>query len=237
MDYGKAFSFVFEDEKWVSKVLIAGLLAMFSFFIIPIFPLVGYLAELLQNVARGDPRPLPEWDNIGAKFTKGLSVFVIGLVYSLPLILVSCCFVGLTSVLGANTGSSPRSGGDTGSNLAGLLGLCFGCFAFIYVLVLTVIAPAAITRYAVADRVADAFKLADVVAYIRSNVGNYIVAILLGLVAGFIAQFGAIACFIGLFFTTAWAQMVQYHLLGQVYRNSLSPSAPGMGAMPVTPAM
>ena len=28
MDIGKAFSFVFEDEKWISKVLLGGLIEM-----------------------------------------------------------------------------------------------------------------------------------------------------------------------------------------------------------------
>ncbi len=50
MDIGKAFSFVFEDEKWVSKVLLGGL-----FFCIPIinFAVIGYMIKVAQNVAQG----------------------------------------------------------------------------------------------------------------------------------------------------------------------------------------
>ena len=42
------------------------------------------------------------------------------------------------------------------------------------------------------------------------------------LFAGFIAEFGVIACFIGLLFTMMWAYLVIAHVLGQVHRESLA---------------
>ena len=48
MDIGKAFGFVFEDEEWVSKVLIGGLI-----FLIPLigqFAVIGYSFKVAQNV-------------------------------------------------------------------------------------------------------------------------------------------------------------------------------------------
>lgn len=238
MDYGKAFTFFTEDERWVTKLLIAGLLVMFSWLIIPIFLLLGYTTEVLQNVAHGNPRPLPEWDNVGAKFAKGLSVFVIGIVYALPLILFACCFVGLTSVLSGSS-SGARGSNDTGNTIVSLLSICFACFALLYSIVVAVMAPAAITLYAVTERLGAAFKFREVLAYIQRNASNYLIALLLGIVAGFLAQFGAIACFIGVFFTTAWSQVVQNYLLGQVYFNSLNPPPPAPSPVltPTSPAM
>ena len=65
MDIGKAFSYVFEDEQWISKVLIGGLLIW-----IPIvnFAVFGYMIKVAQNVAQGNPRPLPEWGEFGDHF-------------------------------------------------------------------------------------------------------------------------------------------------------------------------
>ena len=83
MDIGKAFGFVFEDEKWVSKVLLGGL-----FFLIPIvnFAVIGYMLKVAQNVAQGNPRPLPEWGGgeFGNHFMRGLHGIVIQIVYQLP---------------------------------------------------------------------------------------------------------------------------------------------------------
>jgi hypothetical protein len=70
MDLGRAFGFFFEDENWLNKVLIGGLLQ-----IIPIvgqLALLGYLFEVARNVAQGNPRPLPDWSDLGTKLVKGV---------------------------------------------------------------------------------------------------------------------------------------------------------------------
>ncbi len=89
MDIGKAFSFVFEDEKWVSKVLLGGVL-----FFIPIVNLAvfGYMLKVAQNVAQGNPRPLPEWGEFGEHFIRGLHWLAIQIVYQLPTIILYALF-------------------------------------------------------------------------------------------------------------------------------------------------
>ena len=64
LDIGKAFTYVTEDPKWVSKVLIGGGLIIAGFltlvgwlFTLPVVG--GYLILLLRNVIAGQPQPLP----------------------------------------------------------------------------------------------------------------------------------------------------------------------------------
>ena len=81
MNISKAFSFVFEDKKWVSKVLIGGLmvLAMFTVVLAPL--IVGYFWRIVKNVIKGEGEPLPKWENIGDLYIKGLFVILIMLIY------------------------------------------------------------------------------------------------------------------------------------------------------------
>jgi hypothetical protein len=67
-----------------------------------------------------------------------------------------------------------------------------------------------------------AFQFGELFSFISSNIANYIVAIILIGVAGFVAGFGVIACVVGLLFTMFWAYMVMAHVLGQVQRESLA---------------
>jgi len=99
MDIGKAFTFPFEDEDWVKKLIIGAVLM-----IVPIanFITIGYMLRTLRNVAEGREKPLPEWDQWGDDFMKGLLVVVAGFIYSLPIVLVSV----ITDILGAVLGSA-----------------------------------------------------------------------------------------------------------------------------------
>ena len=90
MDIGKAFSFVTEDERWVSKLGIGALIAFFSFLIIPIPLLWGYMVGVARNVKDGVPDPMPEWDDWGRLYKDGLAIIVAQLVYTLPFWLLSC---------------------------------------------------------------------------------------------------------------------------------------------------
>ena len=87
MDVGKSIGYVFEDKKWTNKLLIGMLVS-----IVPIvnFALFGWVIDIMRNVSQREPMPLPEWDNFGDKFVKGAILFVVGLIYSLPALLITC---------------------------------------------------------------------------------------------------------------------------------------------------
>ncbi|MBC7256387.1 MAG: DUF4013 domain-containing protein, partial [Chloroflexi bacterium] len=115
MDIGKSFTYVFDDEQWVQKVVIGALLLLAS--IIPIVNIftalvvVGYALRVLKNVSDGAERPLPNWDNWGEDWIKGL-LFVLGmLIYALPAILVGGIAAIITAITAGKSGE-PSGGAN-----------------------------------------------------------------------------------------------------------------------------
>ncbi|NIN64040.1 MAG: DUF4013 domain-containing protein [Anaerolineae bacterium] len=211
LDIGRAFTYMFDDESWIMKIVIGGIL-MF----IPIvnFMALGYMLEALKRAADGMEIPMPEWDDFGGKFVKGLVLLVIGLVYMIPIWVLACLVGGL-----AGLGSAAES--DALVNMASLLNACASCLYLIWMIVVWLIMPAAYIRYAVTGEFMSAFQFGELFSFISSNIANYIVAIILALVAVLVAYLGLIVCFIGVLFTMFWAYLVIAHLLGQVQRESL----------------
>lgn len=205
MDLGKSFGFVFEDQDWVKKLLLGGVIS-----IVPILGLaaVGYMLRTLKNVAAGAPRPLPEWDDLGGDFVKGLVTVVAGFIYALPLLVL---FVPVV-VLGALAGQNSNS--DAGGLLV-MAGVW--CLAVPYGLILSAWLPAATARFALDGDLGAFFRFGEIWGLIRRNLGNYIIALLVYMVVSQVAaMIGAIALGIGAVFTGFWATLFYAHLLGQV---------------------
>jgi hypothetical protein len=170
---------------------------------------------------------LPEWADFGAHFMKGLYAFVGILVYFLPAILIYCCIFGLQ--IGASAIVGSVGGRDAGSNVAGIIGIlsiCLNCVLGLYSLVagLTLYAP--LTRFAMSANQLNIFwDFRNNFDFIMKNLSNYVIALLVGLVASFVAQFGIILCVIGVIFTLFWAYMVQAFLFGQLWKNRVASAA------------
>jgi hypothetical protein len=210
MDIGRSFTFVFDDEEWIKKILIGGILT-----IIPIvnFVVFGYFLDTLKNVIDGHELPLPELD-FGDQFMKGLMFFLASLIYAIPIIVLSI----MIAVVGAIMGGA---GDEAAQGVAGLCALGGNCIIFIYALALAVILPAACILYANSGEFGAFFRFSEIISLITSNVGSYIVALLVAWVASMVAGLvGSIACGVGIFFTSFWSYLVVAHLLGQFYTST-----------------
>jgi hypothetical protein len=215
MDFGKAFTYVFEDPDWIKKVLIAALFSLIP--IVGTFVTMGWSMEAGQRVIRQDPQALPEVD-FGKHLGQGFRVFLIYLVYSLPLLLFYVPIILITALAG--------QGDDTTMNsLIVIISLCCGGLMILYGLVLMVVLPAAMGNYLATDQVGAAFRFGEVIGLLRAAPGAYLMVLLGGLITGTIASLGSIACGIGVVATSAYAAVVMGHLIGQSYRAAIANGA------------
>jgi hypothetical protein len=215
MDIGKSFTFVFEDEEWITKILIAAAILLVGtiFSWVLAIPLIlasallgGYGMEITRRVIRGDFNKLPEWDDWGTLLIDGIKVAVIGIVYALPLIVVALCFTPVLAVLS-----------DSAEALGTLVGVFLGCIVFLYTIVLSIIAPAAIAFYAAADDLSAAFRFGEILTFVRNNLSTYLITFIMTWVAGLIGDLGSLVCGVGWLATVPYATLVTFHLYGQAY--------------------
>ena len=223
MDFGKAFSFVFEDEEWLKKVGLAGLISL--------IPLIGQLVvlgwgiEVTRRVIHNHPEPLPDWDDFMGYLVKGLQVLVIGVVYMLPVIVIQGC-TGILPFL--NLGGN----GDALATAVAIFVACFGCLTFLYAIFAGLIIPAAMSNFAAKDELKAAFSFGEIFGMVRDNIGPFAMVLLGSLLSGFAASLGVIACVIGVVFTSAYAYAVNGHLMGQAYNVAVPGAASGAVVVP-----
>lgn len=220
MDIGKAFTYVFDDENWLTKILLGGLFSLLSLILIGIPFVLGYMVEAVKNVMDGVPSPLPEWDNLGEKFVKGLMLALLLLIYQIPNVLLQCVPSGAAIAL------AQAADPETAENVMLVINSCQGCFSIVWGLLVAAITPAVFIKYALTEDFMVGFRFGELFDVIKADVGSYIIAILLTWVAGIVAFIvGLIGLCIGVFFTGFWSRLVQAHLYGQLYRSISAESA------------
>ena len=217
MDIGRSFTFVTEDEDWLRKVLIGGLISLIP--IVGQLYLVGYALQVIKNTIEGRPVPLPEvTEDFGDKLLKGLLVLIIGFVLFLPVIIAGSISGIGSAILGS---LAETQAAETAGILMTLWGVCFGCVTFLLSLAISLLLPFALGKYAETEQFGDAFKLGELFDLLKANLGPAIIAILVSAAAGIAAGIvGSILCGIGFFFTGFYAQLISAFLYGSVYREA-----------------
>src|SRR5437867_376022 len=102
LDLGQGFRFFFEDPDWVKKILIGGVFMLLSSLIVGGIFVAGYGVHVLRRVVKGEPRPLPEWDDLGRFFGDGLRAFGLYLLHLLAVSLVPAAFGCLIALMGGS---------------------------------------------------------------------------------------------------------------------------------------
>lgn len=230
MDFGKAFSFMFEDPDWLRKLgigtavgAVSILLMPFLIGLIPLFMLMGYTIDVLRNVMHGDERPLPEWQDWGGFLSRGFKVVAATFIWALPAVLLM-----IPLVIGSLLMDQSQGAEAIGLTIV----CCASCLFLIWVLFVTLITPAIYIRIAETDEFTSAFNFGQMWQFTRDNLGNVIVALLLvyvvaGLIAAVLGFVGFLALVVGAIitipFATLWQYLVQGHLFGQIARYSVTP--------------
>jgi hypothetical protein len=221
IDFARCFTFVTEDPAWVTKILIGGVFTFASSFLVGAFFVAGYWARVLRRVAAGEPRPLPDWDDLGGIFTDGLPIVGLYVVYGLAAVVVlgipTVAVLGLTAAAGAfaHHADGVRSGLEA-LGAAGFAAL-YGIFALL-ALVANLFFPAILARAAFSNRFREGFAWPQIVAFLRANLANYVLALLAYFVASFASQLGLLLCCVGIFPAIFWAHLILAHALGDAIR-------------------
>jgi hypothetical protein len=185
---GRAFSFMFEDKGWLGKIVIGGLFCLLSLVVVGIPFVFGYMLEMTKRSSENKEIPLPEWDNLGDKFIRGLVYFVIILIYSLPGLILY--FIP-----------------------------CIGSFCLgpLWCLVILFVMPYITVKYSLTGNFGDAFQFNEIVNFIKLNLTNVFIVVLLSIALSVISHFGALLLIVGIFFAWFWAILGISYLYGQLY--------------------
>jgi len=217
MNFGLAFSYVFKDkDQWFKKIALPALCSLIP--IVGPFILMGWGLKATQNVIEGnEENALPNLD-FGADLGRGFMVFLITLIYQLPIAIIS----GIAGALFGIGGGMD----EVGRTVLFILGGCGGLIAILVGLLFAFMGMAGVANYAAKGNFKAAFEFKTIFGLLKKSFVSWLlVAVGYILAMGIIAPLGTIVCVIGALLTSAYGTAIVSHLLGQAYNKSYSPAA------------
>lgn len=241
MQFGKPFSFVFEDPDWLKKLAILALLGFAqlipvigSLFMAAVFS--GVMIDIVRKVINKQTPTIPNLD-IGKQFMDGLKIWVVTIVYSLPAIVLGIIIAIIAAVggVGGAMGANNNNGGAAGAVgiIVIILISCIGLIMALYGLLLAFITPAFYGRYAQYGTIGAALNFREVfkaafkkpVPYLLALLGVIVLSIIGGIVIPILSGIGAIALGIGSLYGmalgTLYICLATGHFYGQAYSESV----------------
>jgi hypothetical protein len=208
MELERAFTHIWEDEDWLTKVAIAAALTLTG---IGGLAVLGWASELSRRVANGEPDTLPTWDRIGDYFIIGLKYFGVTFVWSLPVVLPLVVFaIATTGTTLVMEDPTPMVA------VLSILNICLIGFFMLYIVAMSLIIPPLWVLLAEGMPFGEAVRPKNAWGLFKANAGGFLVAMLISwLVASVLGSVGAILCLVGTFFASAISQLVLAHLIGQ----------------------
>ncbi len=213
LDVWRSLEYVFDDPRWLKKILTGGLVVFLSPLILPYFVLLGYMGEVVKAVARGRDCELPEWGSLKGKFELGARLIALRLVYLIPLLVV----LAATSLIGI-------FGGEVVGNHL-LEGLLLTLFTFGWLLACMVFILIKLTRPSFDGILATTGSLEkglDVITVIHDVIerrSQYFIALAVSLLlVPLVMLSGFFFFFVGIFFTSFYALLISAHVTGQLSR-------------------
>jgi hypothetical protein len=236
MDFVKALTFVTDDPRWKEKVAIGAALALLSGLIVPAIIIIGYTLRLTQNMRKGELLPLPEWDDWSGDLVRGFKLFVVYLIWALPLILVA-----IPMTVGGIMADSDGFAQTLGVTI--VVGAV--CLTAIYGIFVTLMTPGFVLWFARDEEIRSGLQLSEIFEWTRVHLVDVILFMLAYIVASFVISMvagiaGVLLCIVGLIVTIPVATFItyvyQFNLLGQIAYKDSSGRAYYQPVMPSTPA-
>lgn len=218
MNFGKSFTYIFDDQRWLEKLVIPLLVTLIP--VIGSMVVAGYLMHVTRNVAEHQAEPLPALE-FGADLARGFKAFVANLCYGLPIMVVS-------TLLFLPVAMTQNNSDISGWGIA--LAILGGLLILVYALLLTVLMPPVNANLAVKERIGAAFEFKEIFRMLRNNFKAWLIVIGGSILCSvIIAPLGGIVLAIGAIITGFYAQLIIAHLTGQAYAHSQTPG--GQGAL------
>lgn len=170
MNIGDAFSAIFHDRDWTTKLIIAGIIAFFTAItswlllgLVGAIILAGYQVEIVRRVRSGNAAVLPLWQDFGAFFSEGAAALLAYAIYMLPLMIF-----GIAAGL---------FGGVLGDAITGTIAIMMiSCFlaplSIIYFLFVTAMHAIAMGMYANDPQPSAFFRLTDLFETVIAQSGT-----------------------------------------------------------------
>lgn len=219
-----AVRFVFEGPDWKNNMLLGSVLML-----IPIAGPIcfcGWMAEAHQRLVRRHPQPLPKFDfsDFGHYLSRGVMVFLVNLVMTLPFLMVFYALL-IGVVFGAIA-----IGAATDEPLAAVaVGGVAGLFTFLIMIAVSSVMNAAMTRAELTEDFGKSLNFGPMLGYARSTFARFFVKqLVFGLIGAGIILLGALACYIGMYPALFVLQAASMHLRWQLYDDHV-----GRGGEPI----
>jgi hypothetical protein len=209
MEFGRAFSYQFRDPDWLKKLIIPGLVTLIP--LVGQFFIMGWMLETTRRVIYREMDLLPELD-FGANIGKGFKAFLITLAYTIPIFVIMLPFILISSL-----GTTLDLDESTMSTVVMVFSVCCGGLAIIYGIVVGFVMPAALGNFVVKGQASAAFKFKEIIALVKAAPVAYLLTLVGGWIAGFIASLGSVACGLGVLLTMPYSMSMMGHLYGQAY--------------------
>lgn len=214
----EGLSYPAKGENALGRNLIGGLLVAFSFLIIPGLAYYGYLVAVLRETVSGEADP-PAFDDWGGHIVDGLKLIVVAIAYGIVPFAIAFFVLLFGGLLGG------VAGGDGGGGIVAGFGLISILVFLLASLVLLYILPAALTNFAVEDRLGAAFDFDTIGTVISSS--DYVVAWLLPIViymVVYVINLVLLITIIGIIlipWVSFYASVVIFQMFGQAYQRAL----------------
>jgi len=207
MDFGTAFSYAFQDDEWLKKIVIGAVLVLTG---IGMIPVLGWMMEIIRRAKDGD-YSLPEWADFGTLFMDGLKAMAIGIIWAIPGAVIGGCIAG-GSILGSDASNDVMIYAGWG------LMIISSCIALPYFLGMLVLTAPMLGILADTGEFGQALNPANSFKLFRNNIGGYLITLVVQMF-GFpiLTSIGGIACGVGALAAAAYGYAILGNLYGQAY--------------------